>query len=78
MDWESAGSARARPIPCEPLHSRCTPGGGELGGMLSPVPKNISAGVCPANAECGMTVLCCSTKYATRLRTDAMESRVLR
>jgi hypothetical protein len=30
-------------------------------GTLSPVPKYISSGVCPRNAECGRTRLCSST-----------------
>ena len=30
-------------------------------GMSPPVPKYISSGVCPWNAECGRWVLCCST-----------------
>ena len=31
------------------------------GGTASPVPKYISSGVCPRNAECGSTRLCSST-----------------
>jgi hypothetical protein len=30
-------------------------------GTASPVPKYISSGVCPRNAECGSTRLCSST-----------------
>jgi hypothetical protein len=32
-----------------------------LAGTASPVPKYISSGVCPRNAECGSTRLCSST-----------------
>ena len=43
-------------------------------GMLPPVLKYISSGVCPRNAECGNRLLCCSTQKATSLRMVATVS----
>jgi hypothetical protein len=46
-------------------------------GMPSPFPKNISSWVWPSNAECKVTLLCCSTQNAINRRTFSKVSNVL-
>jgi len=43
-----------------------------------PRPQYISSGVCPRNAECGISALCAATWKATRHRTVAMLSHVFK